>query len=166
MDTLSKEQRSLNMSKIHSFDTKPEILVRRYLFANGFRYRVNVKSLPGTPDIVLRKYRTVIFIHGCFWHQHECMKGKLPKTNTEFWEQKFRKNHERDISVREKLKQLGWNTLIVWECQLKPTVREQTLKEIAYLLNKSQLKILHHRYQIYEEPIRIAAEEPAKYGLD
>ena len=94
------------------------------------------------------------------------MKGKLPKTNTEFWEQKFRKNQERDISVREKLKQLGWNTLIVWECQLKPTVQEQTLKEIAYLLNKSQLKILHHRYQIYEEPIRIAAEEPAKYGLD
>ena len=125
MDTLSKEQRSLNMSKIHSFDTKPEILVRRYLFANGFRYRVNVKSLPGTPDIVLRKYRTVIFIHGCFWHRHECMKGKLPKTNTEFWEQKFRKNQERDISVREKLKQLGVSNIVTMSDKLVLVVEDK-----------------------------------------
>ncbi len=165
MDIISKEQRSRTMSRIHSSDTKPEKIVRKFLFANGFRYRINVKDLPGTPDIVLQKYHTVIFIHGCFWHNHECMKGKLPQTNTSFWVQKFEKNKERDARVREELKQLGWNTLIVWECQLKPLVREKTLQEVAYLLNKANLTNLHKKYTIKEFPLPLAAEEkPPKYG--
>lgn len=127
------------MSRIRSKNTKPELLVRRFLFANGYRYRINVKSLPGTPDIVLKKYHTVIFIHGCFWHRHECLRGKMPKTHTQFWEKKFTKNQERDLEVRNQLKMMGWNTLIIWECQLKPSRRAQTLEEINYWLNEAYL---------------------------
>lgn len=152
------------MSRIRSKNTKPELLVRRFLYANGFRYRVNVRTLPGSPDIVLKKFRTVIFIHGCFWHSHSCQQGRLPQTNVDFWTRKLTRNKERDSDVREKLRQLGWKTMIVWECQLKPAVRQQTLQEVVYLLNKANLENLHKRYQLPEETIRIAAEEPPKYG--
>lgn len=152
------------MSRIRSKNTKPEMLVRRFLYANGFRYRVNVRTLPGSPDIVLKKFRTVIFIHGCFWHSHSCQQGRLPQTNVDFWTRKLTRNKERDSDVREKLRQLGWKTMIVWECQLKPAVRQQTLQEVVYLLNKANLENLHKRYQLPEETIRIAAEEPPKYG--
>lgn len=164
MDTISKEQRSRTMSRIRSKDTKPEMLVRRFLYANGFRYRVNVKTLPGTPDIVLKKYRTVIFIHGCFWHSHECQKGRMPQSNMLFWQQKLERNKQRDTEVREKLRLLGWKTMVVWECQLKPKVRQQTLHEVTYLLNKANLDELHKKYQLPEETNRVAADEPLKYG--
>ena len=128
--------------------TKPEWLVRRFLYAEGFRYRVNVSTLPGKPDIVLKKYRTVIFIHGCFWHNHACQKGRMPKTNVEFWRQKLERNEQRDVEVREKLRCLGWRTMVVWECQLKPKVREKTLQEIAYLLNEAFLDCVRLRKKI------------------
>ncbi|MBR3897392.1 MAG: DNA mismatch endonuclease Vsr [Bacteroidaceae bacterium] len=140
-DKLSPEQRNRCMASIRSKDTKPEMLVRRYLFARGFRYRVNVKRLPGTPDIVLRKYRTVIFINGCFWHGHEdCRYFVLPKTNTSFWKAKINRNRERDMQKRIQLRLLGWHTIILWECQLKPKQREMTLKGLERTLNQIYLE--------------------------
>ena len=130
--------------------------VRRYLHSRGFRYRVNVKGLPGTPDIVLRKYRTVIFIHGCFWHGHEsCRYFVLPKSNTEFWTRKIERNRERDMQKRIQLRLLGWHTIILWECQLKPKQREMTLKGLERTLNQIYLEnyALHKArpYPIIEE---------------
>ncbi|MBR2260388.1 MAG: DNA mismatch endonuclease Vsr [Paludibacteraceae bacterium] len=163
MDSVSPQKRSWNMSRIRSKNTKPELLVRRFLFGNGYRYRINVKSLPGTPDIVLKKYHTVIFIHGCFWHRHECLRGKMPKTHTQFWEKKFTRNQERDLEVRNQLKMMGWNTLIIWECQLKPSQRAKTLEEINYWLNEAYLnqfrndsptphrEVLHSSREIYNQ---------------
>lgn len=110
-DKMTKEQRHRCMSRIKGRDTKPEMLVRRYLHSRGYRYRVNVRSLPGTPDIVLRKYRTVIFINGCFWHGHEdCRYFVLPKSNTQYWQQKIERNKERDVEKRIQLRLLGWHT--------------------------------------------------------
>ena len=120
-DVHSKETRSYNMSRIRAKDTKPELLVRKYLFSKGFRYRLNVKKLPGKPDIVFTKYNTVIFINGCFWHGHEnCPKARIPKTKTEWWKAKITKNQERDQQEYAALKQQGWRVLVVWECQLVP----------------------------------------------
>lgn len=168
MDRLTPEQRSKTMSRIRSCDTKPELLVRRYLFAHGFRYRVNVKTLPGKPDIALRKYRTVIFINGCFWHGHACLKGRMPKTNSEFWEKKISRNRERDEEVRIKLRQLGWRTMVIWECQLAPKQREKTLEEMLYLLNSAFLDKYRKRspaaFREEEPPLSIAAEELPGYG--
>ena len=129
------------MSRIKGKNTKPEMLVRRYLYARGFRYRVNVPDLPGKPDIVLQKYRTVIFIHGCFWHNHSCLGGRMPKSRESFWREKFSRNQERDERVRQQLRDMGWYTMVVWECQLKPSVREKTLLEVEYLLNKALLRL-------------------------
>ncbi len=119
MDVHSKEIRSKNMSHIRGKDTKPEILVRKFLFSHGFRYRKNVKSLPGCPDIVLPKYKTAIFVNGCFWHKHNCKYFKWPKTNVDFWVEKIEKNVERDERNYGLLKEMGWNTIVVWECELK-----------------------------------------------
>ena len=137
MDGLTAEQRSKIMASIHSKNTKPEMMVRRYLFACGFRYRVNYRRLPGTPDIVLRKYRTCIFVNGCFWHGHEgCDKYRLPKTNVEFWRHKIERNKQRDIEVQHQLAKMGWHVMTVWECQLDTKEkREQTLMAIEYTLN-------------------------------
>lgn len=119
-DIKSKESRSYNMSRIRGKDTKPEELVRKYLFSQGFRYRKNDKRLPGTPDIVLPRYRTVIFVNGCFWHGHEgCRYFVWPKSNTEFWQKKINANIHRDAVKHEKLEALGWRVIIVWECELK-----------------------------------------------
>ena len=107
------------MSKISGTETKPEILVRKYLFGKGFRFRKNDKRLPGRPDIVLPKYKTVIFIHGCFWHGHHCKAGKLPETNKEFWGNKINSNIERDKKNQHKLEKLGWKIIIIWQCKLK-----------------------------------------------
>lgn len=126
MDIWSKKKRSAVMAKIKGKDTKPEWIVRRYLFSRGYRYRKNVKGLPGTPDIVLRKYGIVIFIHGCFWHGHE-VDGTMPKTNREFWKNKIEGNKLRDKRNKEKLRKMGWSVITVWECQLKSAVRQQTL---------------------------------------
>lgn len=141
-DVHSKEIRSYNMSMIKGKNTKPEMIVRRYLFSKGFRYRVNVKELPGKPDIVLRKCRTVIFINGCFWHGHEgCKYFVIPKTRTEWWRAKIDKNIARDTEVRDKLRSMGWRTMVVWECQLKPKQRENTLNEIRLLFEKTYLEL-------------------------
>jgi DNA mismatch endonuclease (patch repair protein) len=124
------------MSAIRAKNTKPELLVRRYLFSRGFRYRLNDPRLPGHPDLVLRKYRTVVFVNGCFWHGHEgCKNFRRPQTNTEFWQAKITRNAERDKAEQRALAALGWHCITVWECQLKPKVRERTLESLAYTLN-------------------------------
>ena len=140
-DNHSKEVRSKNMSHIRSTNSKPEEIVRQYLFSKGFRYRKNVRTLPGCPDIVLPKYHTVIFVNGCFWHGHEgCKYYVLPKTNTEFWKEKIGKNKERDLKERMQLRNMGWHVVLLWECQLKSKVREQNLKGLLYTLNKIVLE--------------------------
>ena len=119
-DKLTPDRRSWNMSRIRSKNTSTEIEVRSLLHSAGFRYRLHRKDLPGKPDLVLPKYRTVIFVHGCFWHRHEgCKITTTPKTNTEFWEKKFAYNVKRDIEHRKKLEEMGWKVLIVWQCELK-----------------------------------------------
>ena len=142
------------MAAIHSKDTKPEMIVRRGLWKRGFRYRLNHKRLPGHPDLVLKKYRTCIFVNGCFWHGHnvalpqvnsekgivnsECC--KIPKTNREFWVAKISRNQQRNIEEQRKLAEMGWHCITVWECELKPSKREDTLKSLAYTLNKIWLE--------------------------
>lgn len=120
------------MSRIKGKKTKPEEVVAKYLFANGFRYRRNVKGLPGTPDIVLKKYRTVIFVNGCFWHCHEgCKWFVLPETNAEFWKKKFDCNRERDKQNYKKLQDDGWNVIIVWECEIRHSDRKMRLETLV-----------------------------------
>ena len=120
MDVHSKKQRSYNMSRIQSRDTKPEIIVRKLLHRYGLRFRLHRKDLHGKPDISLKKYNTVIFVNGCFWHSHDCKYGKVsPKTNTEFWKQKRGKNSERDKLNNKLLKSSGWRVLTYWECEIK-----------------------------------------------
>lgn len=138
MDKWDKATRSRCMSRIRSSDTKPELIVRKYLYARGYRYRKNFKRLPGTPDIVLKKYGVAIFIHGCFWHGHDTHM-RMPKSNVEFWEKKIDRNRQRDVRNKEALKQLGWAVITVWECQLAPAERERTLLEIEHFINRSYL---------------------------
>lgn len=175
MDRITPKQRHANMAAIHSKDTKPEMIVRKGLWRMGFRYRLNHPRLPGKPDLVLRRYRTCIFVNGCFWHGHnvalpqgcseaitnsECC--KIPKTNREFWVNKIRRNQERDRQEQQRLAEMGWHCITVWECTLKPTLREQTLQSLAYTLNTIFLQ--DHtltRYPIHEETPMMAAE-----GLD
>ena len=130
-DNHSPEIRSYNMSCIRSKDTQPEEKVRKYLFAQGFRYRKNVRKLPGCPDIVLPKYKTVIFVQGCFWHMHDCGRFHWPSSNEEYWRQKILRNVERDKRSMELLQSLGWNVLTVWECQLKPKMLQDTLEGLV-----------------------------------
>jgi DNA mismatch endonuclease, patch repair protein len=119
-DVHNKETRSYNMSRIKNKNTKPEILVRKFLFANGFRFRLNDKKLPGKPDIVLPKYKTVIFVNGCFWHGHDnCKYFKLPGTRTEWWREKIEKNIENDLKKQSQLMDLGYKVIVVWECEIK-----------------------------------------------
>ena len=160
MDKLSAEQRHKNMAAIHSANTKPEIIVRKYLFSHGFRYRLNHKRLPGHPDIVLRKYRTCIFINGCFWHGHEgCKYFKMPRTNVQFWTTKITRNKERDERVQRELAKMGWHCMTIWECELKNGVRERTLEALAYTLNRIFLKDNTLEYSLPEEnDMQIAAE--------
>ncbi len=118
------------MSRIRSKNTKPEIVVRKYLFSRGLRYRINVRKLPGTPDIVLRKYKTVIFVNGCFWHHHDCEKFHWPKSNVEFWTEKITRNERRDKRNHSELAEAGWNVVTVWECELKKSLLEDTLQRV------------------------------------
>lgn len=130
-DIYSKQKRSEIMSKISGKETKPEILVRRFLFANGFRYRKNDKRYPGKPDIVLPKYKTVIFVHGCFWHGHNCPAGELPAARKEFWKKKIAGNIERDKRNRKELEKQGWKVIIIWQCELKNReIRRKTLEKL------------------------------------
>jgi DNA mismatch endonuclease (patch repair protein) len=130
-DVHTPEIRSMNMSHIRSTETKPEQTVRKYLFSKGLRYRKNVRKLPGCPDIVLPKYRTVIFVNGCFWHHHKnCRYFKWPKSNTEYWRNKITKNEERDKKNIQALEKEGWNVITVWECELKKDLKEETLQKL------------------------------------
>ena len=133
MDKHSKEIRSYNMSRIRSTNSKLETMVRKFLFSKGLRYRKNVKTLPGKPDIVLKKYKTVVFVNGCFWHGHEnCKYFVMPKSNTDFWSEKISRNITRDNTTYQALTKLGWNVIIVWECELKKDRRENTLEYLYY----------------------------------
>ena len=138
-DIFSKQKRSEIMSKISGKETKPEILVRKFLFSNGYRFRKNDKRYLGKPDIVLPKYKTLIFIHGCFWHGHNCLAGKLPETRKEFWKEKINGNIERDKKNIIELEKQGWKVITIWQCGLKnKIVREKTLNELSNTLhNKS-----------------------------
>lgn len=138
MDVHNKETRSYNMSRIKNKNTKPEEIVRKFLFSQGFRYRKNDKRLPGHPDIVLPKYKTVIFVNGCFWHGHEgCKYFVWPKSNTEFWEKKITANKERDNRNMENLTQLGWRVLTIWECELKDSKKFFRLENLVQEISKS-----------------------------
>ena len=179
MDRLNSQQRHANMATIHGKDTKPEMVVRKWLWRHGFRYRLNHKRLPGKPDIVMRKYRTCIFVNGCFWHGHrlsfaqsekrkmkseeypgssECC--KIPKTNREFWVAKIQRNQERDLKVQHELAAMGWHSITIWECELKPKIREKTLESLAFTLNRIFLQDRTvKRYEIPEEEPLMVAED-------
>lgn len=129
-DSHSKEIRSMNMSHIRSTNTKPEILVRKYLFSRGLRYKKNVRTLPGSPDIVLPKYQTVIFVNGCFWHHHDCGRFVWPSTNKEYWHNKINSTVKRDKKNTKLLEEQGWTVLVVWECQLKKSVAQSNLNAL------------------------------------
>ena len=129
-DNHSKEVRSINMSHIRSTNSKPEEIVRKYLFAEGFRYRKNVKKLPGCPDIVLPKYKTVIFVNGCFWHKHDCPRFVWPSSNQDYWIPKIQRNIERDRLNAAELQKKGWHIITVWECELKKKNRELRLERL------------------------------------
>ena len=130
-DVHSKETRSYNMSRIKGKDTKPEVLVRKYLFSKGLRFRKNDKRYPGHPDIVLPKYKTIIFVHGCFWHFHEnCRYAVMPSSNVDFWKKKLNGNRLRDERNKKALTEMGWNGIVIWECQLKKCKRDQTLEDL------------------------------------
>lgn len=137
-DNHSKEVRSMNMSHIRSTNSKPEEIVRKYLFLQGLRYRKNVKKLPGCPDIVLPKYHTVIFVNGCFWHRHDCSRFVWPSSNQDYWRPKILRNVERDKKNTEELKALGWNVITVWECELKRAVREENLNLLITKIQQSK----------------------------
>ncbi|MEX0981058.1 MAG: DNA mismatch endonuclease Vsr [Bacteroidales bacterium] len=139
-DIYSKKKRSKIMSKISGRETKPEILVRRYLFSKGYRYRKNDHKLPGKPDIVLSKYKSVIFIHGCFWHGHTCKKASRPTSNVEFWNSKIERNIERDKEVKKKLLKLGWRVITIWDCELKS--KRQFDNSMNKLLKKLNVKVV------------------------
>ena len=181
------------MAAIRSKDTKPEMIVRRGLWKRGFRYRLNDRRLPGHPDLVLKKYRTCVFVNGCFWHGHELraqndefrmdneesLKSsaccKIPKTNREFWVAKIRRNMKRDREEQRKLADMGWHCITIWECELKPHRREETLEALAFTLNHIWLKdqigcntsvrrvkkhngVLYPQLEVEEEQLPIAAE--------
>lgn len=149
------------MSCIHGKDTKPEILVRKFLWSRGFRYRLNHPRLPGKPDVVLRKYRTCVFVNGCFWHGHNVDNTdvqnsgccKIPHTNRDFWMNKILGNKERDIKVQHQLAEMGWHSITVWECELKKNNREKTLDSLAYTLNHIYLQDHSvHKVRTYSLP--------------
>ena len=139
-DKMTPLQRHHCMSNIHSRNTKPELIVRSWLWRRGYRYRINVKSLPGTPDIVLRRYSSVIFINGCFWHGHDCEKFKWPQTKAEFWHTKIERNKARDLRNYKILHDMGYYVLEVWECQLVPSKRKQTLLALDCRLSQILLE--------------------------
>lgn len=156
--------RSQNMARIKSKNTKPEIYIRKLLYKMGYRYRVNYSRLPGTPDIFILKYNTAIFVNGCFWHRHEnCKIATFPKTNTKYWEKKFRRNVERDIEVREKLFEMDISVITIWECEINKMQRNEKYKE-------KYLRVLRDRiervFNYEEEDISVqmeAAEESMQY---
>lgn len=184
-DTMTPEQRHRCMSHIKGSGTKPELKVRRWLWSHGYRYRLNVKSVPGKPDIVMRPYRTAIFVNGCFWHGHgvrleaaqiensklkiensACC--KIPTTNREFWVAKIRRNLERDQQNYNILQKNGWHVIVIWECQLKPALIDHTMHEVELLLNNNLLSLYKKHtpvtYSTEEDtPLPLAAEGETEY---
>jgi DNA mismatch endonuclease (patch repair protein) len=148
------------MSAIHSRNTKPEIIVRKFLWHYGFRYRLNLNRLPGHPDVVLKKYRTCIFINGCFWHGHDCREFRPPKSNVSYWKKKITRNKQRDLEEQQQLAKMGWHVIVVWECELKPKKREQTLKSLAFTLNHIFLedRVCHYPKPKEDSNLGMAAE--------
>lgn len=136
-DTKTPAERSENMSRIRSTNTKPEEIVRKYLFSHGFRYRKNDKRYPGKPDIVLPKYHTIIFVNGCFWHMHGCSRSRLPRSNQENWKPKIERNIQRDAENQQKLEADGWKVIVVWECELKKRTAEERLSRLCDEIRKS-----------------------------
>lgn len=140
MDTLTPEQRSERMARVRSKNTRPELIVRSVLHRLGYRFRLQRSDLPGSPDVVLPRHRCALFVHGCFWHGHaECAAGRLPKSNIDFWAKKIRSNQDRDDRVAADLRQLGWRTVVVWECEVK------NLDELGHRLNEVIERSIHNR---------------------
>ena len=193
MDSLTPAQRHRCMSHIRSRDTKPELAVRQWLWRRGYRYRLNVKSVPGSPDIVLRTYRTAIFVNGCFWHGHNIVFEKpgvasaaptadaenetlaitdsqccrIPKTNRDFWANKILRNCQRDQHNYQLLADNGWQVIVVWECQLKPKLIENTMRLVELRLNECFLAIHKQKirqYELDDAPLATAAESETQYG--
>ena len=194
-DKMTPAQRHYCMSRIHGKGTKPELKVRQWLWRHGYRYRLNVKSVPGKPDIVMRRYRTAIFVNGCFWHGHfvhfgveslglrvesqlEVESGvlkvdssqccKIPQTNREFWVNKIKKNQERDQRNYQMLHDNGWQVIVIWECQLTPKRIEETMLRVELMLNEHFLALHQPKvipYDVQEAPAAMAAEE-LPYGKD
>lgn len=165
-DKMTPQQRHLCMSHIHSRDTKPELLVRRWLWSHGYRYRLNVKGVPGKPDIVMRPYHTAIFVNGCFWHGHEgCC--KIPQTNRDFWVNKIHRNQERDQQNYQVLQDNGWHVIVIWECQLKPNRIKETMLRVETTLCDYFLALHRPKMVLYptteDTPLPIAAEEENTY---
>lgn len=163
-DTMTPEQRSRCMAAIKGKDTKPEMIVRKYLFSRGLRYRVNNRKLPGSPDIVLKKYKTVVFIDGCFWHGHEgCKYFKMPKSNVDFWKHKIAMNFARDYANNIELELAGWKVIRIWECDIKTKAkREETLKNLYLRITSKTLE--GYDQLIRENEPSIAAEPESPYG--
>ena len=161
---MTPEQRSRCMAAIKGKDTKQEVMVRKFLFSKGLRYRLNSRKLPGSPDIVLKKYKTVIFVDGCFWHGHEgCKYFRLPKSNTLFWKAKITRNIERDMETTQALKDFGWKVIRIWECELRnKSSREAALNKLFNDITCSVVK----KYSIEEADILVAAEPKAPYSTD
>lgn len=165
-DKMTPEQRHLCMSHIHSRDTKPELLVRRWLWSHGYRYRLNVKGVPGKPDIVMRPYHTAIFVNGCFWHGHEgCC--KIPQSNRDFWVNKIRRNQERDQQNYQILQENGWHVIVIWECQLKPDRIKETMLRVETMLCDYFLALHRPKMVLYptteDAPLPMAAEKENEY---
>lgn len=167
-------QRHANMAAIHSKGTKPEVIVRKWLWTHGFRYRLNDKRFPGHPDVVLGRYKTCIFVNGCFWHGHNVIdRGddglqsssccKIPHTNVPFWVQKIRRNRERDQQTLQQIRDMGWHSIVVWECELKTSVRETTMQN---LVNTMQDMELERKYSFADYPLAVplVAEDDCPYG--
>ena len=163
---MTPEQRHRNMAAIHSINTKPEMVVRKYLWSRGFRYRLNSRRLPGHPDLVLRKYRTCILGNGGFWHGHKgCKFYRIPKSNVEYWTKKITRNKERDREEQQQLAKMGWHCITIWECELKKDKRDKTLESLAFTLNHIYLQDHTIAYpRIEEESDYQIAAEPSPDG--
>lgn len=164
-DVKTLEQRSRNMAAIKGKDTKPEMIVRKYLFSRGLRFRVQVRKLPGNPDIVLPKYKTVIFVNGCFWHGHEgCKYFRLPKSNVGFWKEKIERNVARDVRNEAELKALGWHVIRVWECEIKTVARREEYLKRLYdrIVNPAQSYLIGP--DMGEPSIAAEPEQEYSYG--
>ena len=177
MDRLTPQQRHQTMAAIRGKNTKPELIVRKWLWSHGYRYRLNVKSVPGKPDIVMRRFRTAIFVNGCFWHGHFVEFGvesvefgvnsskccKIPQSNREFWVNKIRRNQERDQRNYQVLRDNGWQVIVVWECQLKPKLLEHTMQQVELQLNQNFLSIYQRKPILFSESeneyLMVAEEE-------